>query len=122
RIPDDRSQAGRDGSTAGEDRRPAERPGARCRRAANSFGLEGGGRNHATGKLAPRGGQRQTLCRRTMRTRDEAISGPELRDASAAELRIAIRSGRWQGPTAGLARGFVQATLVILPQADAADF
>ena len=42
--------------------------------------------------------------------------------ASAAELRSAIRAGDWTAPTAGLARGFVQANLVILPAKDAADF
>jgi len=42
------------------------------------------------------------------------------RDCSAAELRAAIRSGDFSGPTAGLARGHVQCNVVILP-ADAAD-
>lgn len=42
--------------------------------------------------------------------------------ATAAELRAAIRAGELTGPTAGLARGFVQANLVILPAADAAEF
>ena len=46
----------------------------------------------------------------------------ELAGLAPAELRAAIRAGRWTGPTAGLARGFVQANLVILPAADAADF
>jgi uncharacterized protein YcsI (UPF0317 family) len=46
----------------------------------------------------------------------------ELHSASAAEVRQAIRTGRWTGPTAGLARGYAQANLVILPQAFAADF
>ncbi len=36
--------------------------------------------------------------------------------------RRAIRSGAWTGPTAGLAPGYVQANLAILPQADAFDF
>jgi uncharacterized protein YcsI (UPF0317 family) len=44
----------------------------------------------------------------------------KLADATAAELRAQARSGAWLGPTAGLARGYVQANLVILP-ADAAD-
>jgi uncharacterized protein YcsI (UPF0317 family) len=46
----------------------------------------------------------------------------ELIDASGADLRAAVRAERWTGPTAGLARGFVQANLVMLPAADAADF
>ena len=41
---------------------------------------------------------------------------------SAAELRRAIRAGRHTGPTAGLAPGFVQTNVVILPAEDAADF
>jgi len=40
----------------------------------------------------------------------------------AAGLRQAIREGRYCGPTAGLAAGRVQANVVILPAADAADF
>jgi uncharacterized protein YcsI (UPF0317 family) len=36
--------------------------------------------------------------------------------------RHAVRSGIWQGPTAGLAPGYVQANLVILPQVYAFDF
>lgn len=39
-----------------------------------------------------------------------------------AELRAACRSGAYDGPTSGHARGFVQANMVILPEADAADF
>src|SRR5579863_8546233 len=39
-----------------------------------------------------------------------------------AELRREIRLGRHTGPTAGLARGYVQTNLVILPLADATDF
>ena len=38
------------------------------------------------------------------------------------ELRRAIREGRHTGPTAGLAPGYVQTNVVILPAADAADF
>ncbi len=44
-----------------------------------------------------------------------AVSGP-----SAA--RAAIRSGRWTGPTAGLAPGYLQANLVVVPRAVAGDF
>ena len=39
-----------------------------------------------------------------------------------AELRAACRSGAYDGPTSGHARGFVQANMVILPAADATDF
>ena len=46
-------------------------------------------------------------------------SAAELTNSTAAELRACIRAGDWTGPTAGLARGFVQANLVVLP-ADAA--
>lgn len=42
--------------------------------------------------------------------------------ASAAELRALIRAGAWTGPTAGLARGHVQANVVILPAAEAEEF
>lgn len=39
-----------------------------------------------------------------------------------SEIRAGIREGRWTGQTAGLAAGYVQANLVILPQADAEEF
>ncbi len=42
--------------------------------------------------------------------------------ATAAELRAEIRRGEHVGPTAGLAIGYVQTNLVIVPAADAADF
>ena len=57
-----------------------------------------------------------------MQTNRELIAAGELTTATAAELRAAIRAGRWTAPTAGLARGYVQANLVILPAADAQDF
>lgn len=41
---------------------------------------------------------------------------------SPADLRLACRTGRYAGPTSGKATGFVQANMVILPEADAADF
>lgn len=44
------------------------------------------------------------------------------RCCSAAELRAAIRAGRWRGPTPGLAQGYAQANVVILPAEFAADF
>jgi uncharacterized protein YcsI (UPF0317 family) len=46
----------------------------------------------------------------------------QLAGATAAELRAAIRAGQWTGPTAGLARGYVQANLVIVPASDAEQF
>jgi uncharacterized protein YcsI (UPF0317 family) len=42
--------------------------------------------------------------------------------AQAYQVRAAARSGKLAGPTAGMARGFVQANLVILPQTAARDF
>jgi uncharacterized protein YcsI (UPF0317 family) len=39
-----------------------------------------------------------------------------------ADVRAAIRAGEWTGPTAGLAPGFTQANLVVLPEADAFAF
>ncbi len=41
---------------------------------------------------------------------------------SAREARARIRAGEWTGPTAGLAPGYVQANLVVLPEALADDF
>lgn len=38
------------------------------------------------------------------------------------EIRALCRTGQWTGPTAGVAPGFVQANLVILPKAFAYDF
>ena len=45
-----------------------------------------------------------------------------MRDAPPGEVRAAIRRGEHAGPTAGLAAGFTQANLVVLPEADAFDF
>ncbi len=50
------------------------------------------------------------------------LAGSQLVDANAAQLRAAIRAGTWTGPTAGLARGYVQANLVILPAEAATEF
>lgn len=47
---------------------------------------------------------------------------PELSLNSGLDVRQACRYGEWTGPTAGLARGFTQANLVILPQVLAMDF
>lgn len=52
-----------------------------------------------------------------MSTRTEAIQG-----LGPAELRARIRRGEWRQPTAGLAPGFAQANLVVLPRASAYDF
>jgi len=38
------------------------------------------------------------------------------------EARLRIRAGAWPGPTAGMAPGYVQANLVVLPAEHAADF
>jgi uncharacterized protein YcsI (UPF0317 family) len=43
-------------------------------------------------------------------------------DGSPAGVRAAVRRGELTGPTAGLAPGFTQANLVVLPEADAFDF
>ena len=45
-----------------------------------------------------------------------------LQTASGEELRQAVREGALRGPTAGLARGFVQTNVVILPQQAADEF
>lgn len=41
---------------------------------------------------------------------------------SGKEVRALCRTGQWTGPTAGVAPGYVQANLVILPKAFAYDF
>lgn len=43
-------------------------------------------------------------------------------NSTPAQVRAAARAGLWQGPTAGLANGYVQANLAVLPQAYADDF
>ncbi len=50
------------------------------------------------------------------------LTGAEIRALSPPRVRAAIRDGLWSGQTAGLAVGYVQANLVILPGADASDF
>ena len=45
-----------------------------------------------------------------------------LRTATSRELRMAIRGGQYQGHTAGLASGRLQANIVILPESHALDF
>src|SRR5215213_3150642 len=44
------------------------------------------------------------------------------RDPEVEEVRSRIRSGEHDGPTGGLARGYVQTNLVILPEDYAFDF
>ena len=46
----------------------------------------------------------------------------DLRTATGADVRAACRSGRLVGPTPGLALGYVQANLVVLPKDWAFDF
>jgi uncharacterized protein YcsI (UPF0317 family) len=46
----------------------------------------------------------------------------DLQHATGTEVRQRIRSGKWPGPTAGLAMGYVQANLVIVPRELAFDF
>jgi uncharacterized protein YcsI (UPF0317 family) len=45
-----------------------------------------------------------------------------LRDLSPRELRSLIRQGKWKRPTAGLAMGYAQANLVVLPAKYGFDF
>jgi uncharacterized protein YcsI (UPF0317 family) len=42
--------------------------------------------------------------------------------ATGVEARLAIRNGTWTGPTCGIAPGYVQGNLAILPAALASDF
>lgn len=59
-------------------------------------------------------------------TAGPASAGPlargDLATAKPVEVRHAVRSKRWTGATVGMARGFIQANLAILPQAHAFDF
>lgn len=54
--------------------------------------------------------------------RNSPVSHDALAFASAAEVRQAIRDGRWTTVTHGLARGYVQANLAIVPERYAFDF
>src|SRR5437763_15533785 len=49
-------------------------------------------------------------------------SSTDLRRATGAEVRLAARTGVLRGPTPGLAMGYVQANLVVVPRALAFDF
>jgi uncharacterized protein YcsI (UPF0317 family) len=46
----------------------------------------------------------------------------DIQKLTPAEIRSLIRKGKWDKPTAGLAMGYAQANLVILPQKYAFDF
>lgn len=46
----------------------------------------------------------------------------ELQQGTGVEVRRATRAGAWRGPTPGLARGFVQANLAVVPKSLAFDF
>lgn len=50
------------------------------------------------------------------------VAKTELERLSPGELRKIIREGRWTGGTEGLARGYAQANLIILPKEVALDF
>lgn len=45
-----------------------------------------------------------------------------LETGSARDVREAVRAGEWRTTTHGLARGFVQANVAIVPEAYALDF
>lgn len=64
---------------------------------------------------------------------DRIVDGPDKADAESSpsmssrsmapsEVRLACRSGEWTDQTSGLAPGFAQANLVILPRTDADEF
>src|SRR5215218_7292512 len=46
----------------------------------------------------------------------------QLKDVTGRSLRELARSGQFRGVTSGLALGYVQANLVVLPRAQAFDF
>src|SRR6516225_12222997 len=47
---------------------------------------------------------------------------PDLTNATGAEVRRRARLGEWDAPTSGLALGYVQANLVVVPRPLAFDF
>ena len=57
-----------------------------------------------------------------MRRGEDVMTRRELAGATGAEVRAAVRTGRWTQVTHGLARGFVQANLAIVPERFAFDF
>lgn len=56
------------------------------------------------------------------RGRKFMLKRSDLADRSAAEVRAAIRRGEWRRTTHGLANGYVQANLAIVPEPYAFDF
>lgn len=50
------------------------------------------------------------------------MSNDMYKNPSVGEIRRLIREGKWTAPTAGLAPGFVQANILILPKEYASDF
>jgi uncharacterized protein YcsI (UPF0317 family) len=50
------------------------------------------------------------------------VDSRKLGRSTPKQIRLLIRGGKWDKPTAGLAMGFAQANLVILPQRYAFDF
>lgn len=69
--------------------------------------------------LDPKAGKKITFGVPNSPAQDKMNMSPAYPDGVAAQ---AIRDGQWRRPTAGLAPGFVQANLVILPQSFASDF
>jgi uncharacterized protein YcsI (UPF0317 family) len=57
-----------------------------------------------------------------MQTKPSIESRDQLRDALPEAVREAIREKRWTGPTVGMARGYIQANLAIVPERNAFDF
>lgn len=57
-----------------------------------------------------------------MQTTAQIQDRDELRDAHPKQVREAIREGRWDGPTVGMARGYIQANVAIVPERHAFDF
>ncbi len=55
-------------------------------------------------------------------TEQSAPSSSRSAGHAALEVRRRIRAGDYKGPTGGLARGFVQANIIIIPKEHAADF
>ena len=58
----------------------------------------------------------------SLREIPESETMSDLRHATGRDIRLAARSGQLTGPTPGLALGFVQANLVVVPRDWAFDF
>ena len=72
-------------------------------------------------------GRAMVGSRRNMRRRSAMPAAAQQRQPAdvpqtGEDARRAIRSGQWTGPTSGLAPGYVQGNLAILPSALASDF